>query len=446
MRTYRRGLRFSFLVVVFLIAAGSLYSLRDYAAADSANSSYNREVLVITIRGVINPVASEFIIKSVEKAAAMKAEALIIQLDTPGGLDTSMRTIVREIMGSKVPVVVYVSPAGARSASAGVFITLSAHIAAMAPGTNIGAAHPVAIGEKLDKVMSEKAVNDAAAYIKSIAVLRGRNAAWAEDAVRKSVSITENDALKNKVIDLVAKDMDALLKAIDGKKVKVLDSERQFSTAGAKIVIEQMGTRQKVLNIIGDPTVAYILMLLGFYGLFFELTNPGAVLPGIIGAISLVLAFYAFQTLPVNYAGVLLIIIGIILFLLEVKVASYGALTAGGIVSITLGSLMLFDSPSPFYRVSLLVILPATIFTALFFVITFRLAYQAHKRKPVTGSEGLIGLQGAVLSETGPDGGTVRVRGEIWSAWSDVQIAVGERIAVESIKGLKVKVGKINAA
>ncbi len=427
-----------------LIAAVLICFPRSYAAADTASGERNAEVLVITVRGVINPVASEFIIKSVEKAVAMRAEALIIQLDTPGGLDTSMRSIVKDILGSKVPVVVYVSPSGARAASAGVFITIAAHVAAMAPGTNIGAAHPVAIGEKLDKVMSEKAANDAAAYIKSIATQRGRNAAWAEDAVRKSVSITEKDALATKVIDLVAKDLDTLLKAIDGKNVKLPDSEKRLNTAGAKIVVEEMGMRQKVLNIIGDPTVAYILMLLGFYGIFFELTNPGVVLPGIIGAISLVLAFYAFQTLPVNYAGVLLIVIGIVLFLLEVKVASYGALTAGGVVSITLGSVMLFDSSAPFYRVSLSIILPAAIFTALFFFITFRLAYQAHKRKPVTGGEGLIGLQGVVLSDTGPEGGMVRVRGEIWSAWADEPIAAGERIAVDSLKGLKVKVRKID--
>ena len=446
MKTYIRYFSFIFPAAIALFTAALIWFPDSYAATGSAGRESKSEVLVITVRGVINPVASEFIIKSVEKAAATRAEALIIRLDTPGGLDTSMRSIVKEILGSSVPVVVYVSPPGARAASAGVFIAMAAHIAAMAPGTNIGAAHPVAIGEKLDKVMSEKAANDAAAYIKSIAVQRGRNAAWAEEAVRKSVSITENDALSNRVIDLVAKDMDALLKAIDGKKVRLPDSERTLSTAGAKIAVEEMGMRQKVLNIIGDPTVAYILMLLGFYGLFFELTSPGAVLPGIVGAISLVLAFYAFQTLPVNYAGVLLIIIGIVLFLLEVKVASYGALTAGGVVSITLGSVMLFDSAAPFYKVSLSIILPAAIFTALFFFITFRLAYQAHKRKPVTGSEGLMGLRGVALSDTGPEGGMVRVRGEIWSAWSEEKIVSGERIAVESMKGLKVKVRKTDPA
>lgn len=437
-----KNISISLLLIVLLFAV-SYGSADDTAAKAEVKEG---EVLVITVNGVINPVAAEYIHKSVEKASAVRAEALIIELDTPGGLDTSMRTIVKDILGSSVPVVVYVSPAGARAASAGVFITLAAHIAAMAPGTNIGAAHPVSVGEKMDKVMSEKVTNDAAAYIRSIAEQRGRNAAWAEDAVRKSVSATESDAVKNNIVDLVAKDIDTLLKAIDGRKVKVLTSEKQLSTAKAKVVKQQIGLRLKILNLISDPSVAYILMLLGFYGLFFELTNPGSLLPGIIGAISLVLAFYAFQTLPVNYAGLLLIIIGIALFLLEVKVTSYGMLTVGGIVSITLGSLMLFESPAPFLRVSLSVILPAAIVTALFFGITFRLAYKAHRRKPVTGGEGLIGTEGVAKTEVGPAGGMVWVHGEFWTAFSDEMIGKDEKIIVEAVKGLKVKVRRSHAA
>ncbi|MGO9377830.1 MAG: NfeD family protein [Dissulfurispiraceae bacterium] len=400
------------------------------------------EIFVIAVNGVINPVAVEFIHRSLEKASNVRAEALVIELDTPGGLDTSMRSIVKDIMASSIPVIVYVAPSGARAASAGVFITLAAHVAAMAPGTNIGAAHPVSIGEKMDKVMSEKAANDAAAYIKSIALQRGRNAVWAEDAVRKSVSITENDALKNHVIDLVAKDTDSLLKAIDGRTVKVVGADKKFETANAKVVSEQMGLRLRILNLISDPSFAYILMLLGFYGLFFELTNPGSLLPGIVGTISLVLAFYAFQTLPVNYAGLLLIIIGISLFLLEVKVASYGLLTISGIISITMGSLMLFDSPVPFLRVSLSIIIPAAIITAFFFVVTFRLAYKAHKRKHATGSEALSGLEGIAKSDFGPQGGMVQVHGEFWSAYSDESIAKDDKIVVEAVSGLKLMVRK----
>jgi membrane-bound serine protease (ClpP class) len=321
---------------------------------------------------------------------------------------------------------------------------MAAHVAAMSPGTNIGAAHPVAVGEKMDKVIAEKATNDAAAYIKSIAESRGRNVKWAEDAVRKSVSATETEALKNNIIDLIAKDINALLSEIDGKKITTAYGDKTLKTAGAKVIRHEMGFRHKILNLISDPNVAYILMMLGFYGLFFELTNPGAIFPGVIGGICLVLAFYSFQTLPVNYAGLLLIIIGLILFILEVKVTSYGMLTIGGIVSIILGSLMLFESPLPFLKLSLSVIIPAAIVTALFFVLTFRLAYKAYKRKPVTGAEGLIGLEGVAKTDITPGGGMVVVHGEFWSAYSDDVIQKEERVIVEDVKGLRVKVKKSN--
>ena len=423
-------------VAVLILLVGIL-SVIPHASADNVREG---NVFVITVNGVINPVSAEFIHKSLEKAVAGRAEALVIELDTPGGLDTSMRSIVKDILSSRIPVVVYVAPSGARAASAGVFITLAAHIAAMSPGTNIGAAHPVSVGEKMDKVMAEKATNDAAAYIISIAEQRGRNAAWAEDAVRKSVSATETQALKDGIIDLVAKDLNSLLQSIDGRKVKVLNSERQLRTANAVVAKEQMGLRLRILNVISDPSIAYILMLLGFYGLFFELTNPGSLLPGIIGAISIVLAFYAFQTLPINYAGLLLIVIGIGLFLLEVKVSSYGLLTISGLISVTLGSLMLFESPLPFLRVSLSIIIPATIVTAGFFFLTFRLAYRAHKRKPVTGGEGLVGLEGLARTDISPNGGMVLVHGEIWAAWADGNIGKDEKVIVEVVSGLKVKV------
>jgi membrane-bound serine protease (ClpP class) len=351
-----------------------------------------------------------------------------------------MRSIVKDIIGSAVPVVVYVSPSGARAASAGVFITMAAHVAAMAPGTNIGAAHPVAVGEKMDKVMAEKATNDAAAYIRSIAEQRGRNAKWAEDAVRKSISATEKEALDKKIIDLVSKDLTTLLSEIDGGKVTVLQRERVLATRDVKIIREEVGFRHKILNLISDPTVAYILMLLGFYGIFFELTSPGSVFPGVVGAIALILAFYSFQTLPVNYAGLLLILTGIILFLLEVKVASYGALTVGGIISLVLGSLMLFDSPLPFFKLSLSIILPAATLTALFFILTFRLAYKAHKRKPSTGIEGLIGMEGTAKTDISESGGAVIVHGEVWSAFSDEPIQAQTKVVVEEVRGLALRV------
>src|SRR3990170_4493303 len=299
-----------------------------------------KHVNIITIDGVIGPVSSRIIVDAIKASVKDGAEALIIELNTPGGLDESMRIIIKEVLNSDIPIIVYVSPSGSRAASAGVFVTLAAHVAAMAPGTNIGAAHPVGIGEKMDKVMAEKATNDAAAYIKSLAERNGRNAKWAEDAVRKSISATEEEALKEGVIDLVSKDLNSLLSDIDGKKVRTVIGEKVLNTAKANIIREEMGLRHKILNLISDPNVAYILMLLGFYGLFFELTNPGAIFPGVFGGICLILAFYAFQTLPVNYAGLMLIILAIILFLAEIKVVSYGILTIGGVISMILGSVM----------------------------------------------------------------------------------------------------------
>ena len=401
-----------------------------------------KDVLVLTVNGVINPASAEYIGKSIKRANEQKREAVVIELDTPGGLDTSMRDIVKNIIGSEVPVIVYVSPSGARAASAGVFITLAAHVAAMSPGTNIGSAHPVGVGEKMDKVMSEKVTNDAAAYIKSLAERTGRNSKWAEDAVRKSVSATETEALKERIIDIVSKDLSTLLSTIDGRKVKTVMGEKVLKTANANVVREEMSLRHKILNFITDPNVAYMLMLLGFYGLFFELTNPGSIFPGVMGGICLILAFYAFQTLPVNYAGLLLIILAIILFILEIKIVSQGVLTIGGVIAMLLGSLMLFESPGPFMKLSLFLILPAVIVTALFFTVVVGLAYRAYKRKPVTGSEGLIGLEGIAKTDITKDSGMVLLHGEIWSAYSDEPIPKGEKVVVELVLGLRVKVRK----
>ena len=368
-----------------------------------------KEVAVITVNGAINPVSAEYIGKSIQKAQKDKAEALVIELDTPGGLDTSMRNAVKDIVASEIPVIVFVAPSGARAASAGVFITMAAHIAAMAPGTNIGAAHPVSMGEKMDKTMAEKATNDAAAYIHSLAERRGRNATWAEDAVRKSISATETEALKAHVIDLVTRNIHSLLTDIDGRKVQTVLGEKVLQTNNAVVIREEMSLRLKILNLISDPNVAYILMLLGFYGLFFELTSPGAVFPGVIGGICLILAFYAFQTLPVNYAGVLLVILAIILFILDVKIASHGVLTIGGVIAMLIGSLMLFESPGPFMRLSLFLVLPAVISTTLFFTLTISLAFKAYRRKPITGKEELVGSEGLAKSTITGDGGMVSI-------------------------------------
>ncbi|HBG91980.1 MAG: serine protease [Nitrospirae bacterium GWF2_44_13] len=417
--------------------------LSFFLSAPLFSQEQKKDVLVLTVNGIINPASAEYIGKSIKRANEQKAEAVVIELDTPGGLDTSMRDIVKDIIGSEVPVIVYVSPSGARAASAGVFITLAAHVAAMSPGTNIGSAHPVGVGEKMDKVMSEKVTNDAAAYIKSLAERTGRNSKWAEDAVRKSVSATEAEALKEKIIDFVSDDLNILLSTVDGKKVKTVAGERILKIAHVNVVREEMSLRHKILNVITDPNVAYMLMLLGFYGLFFELTNPGSIFPGVMGGICLILAFYAFQTLPVNYAGLLLIILAIILFILEIKIISHGVLTIGGVIAMLLGSLMLFESPGPFMKLSLFLILPAVIVTALFFTVVVGLAYRAYKRKPVTGSEGLVGMGGIANADITKDSGIVLLHGEIWSAYSDETISKGEKIVVEAVSGLKVKVKKM---
>ncbi len=409
-----------------------------------ARPAYGARVHLLEISGIVNPVMAEFITKEIDVAAKEDAQALVIELDTPGGLDLAMRDIVKAIMASPVPVIVYVAPSGARAASAGVFITLSAHIAAMAPGTNIGAAHPVAIGggRQMDETMKEKVVNDAVAYIRGIASKRGRNADWAEKAVRESVSITAEEALKLKVIDLVAKDLNELLQRIEGWKVDTAFGERVLKLKGAQVVTRKMGWRLRVLDTISNPNVAYILMMIGLAGLYFELSNPGAILPGVIGAISLILAFYAFQTLPVNYAGVLLIILAVILFLMEIYITSYGLLTLGGIISLALGSLMLFESPVPYLRVSLSVLLPTLIFISLFFVVAIWLAVKARLSKPISGMEGLIGEEGVAETDLLPEG-KVFIHGEIWDGVAEGSVKKGERVRVKAVRGLKLIVEKV---
>ncbi|MBF0591436.1 MAG: nodulation protein NfeD [Nitrospirae bacterium] len=414
------------------------------ALTTTAFAEQPKSVMAIKVNGVIDPVSSEFITKGIAKANKANYEALVIELDTPGGLDTSMREIIKDINASKTPIVVFVSPSGARAASAGVFITMAAHVAAMAPGTNIGAAHPVAIGSKMDDTMTEKTTNDAVAYIKSLASSRGRNARWAEDAVRKSVSITASEALANNVIDVTAEDLNDLLKKIDGKTVKLNNKDIALQTKNAKVTYEQMSLRLSILSTITNPNVAYILLILGFYGLFFELTTPGAILPGVIGAICLILSFYALQGLPVNYAGLLLIILAVILFIMEIKIVSHGVLTIGGIIAMTIGSLMLFESSSPFFKLSIHLVILAVLTTAVFFVALVGLAYKAYRRKPLTGMDALVGRTGIsqtdILPYDSPQEGMVMIRGELWRAWSEEHISKGKEVSVVDISGLRLKV------
>jgi membrane-bound serine protease (ClpP class) len=397
-------------------------------------------VALLPYSGVINPVASEYLAKGLEQARTKGAQALVLQLDTPGGLDTSMRLMVKAILSSPIPVVVYVAPEGSRAASAGVFITLAAHVAAMAPGTNIGAAHPVALGGgKMGKTMLEKVENDAAAYIRSLAERRGRNADWAEEAVRKSVSIQASEAVEKRVVDLMAASLEELLSAIDGRELQAAGRTVTLATNGAPVETISMTAKQRFLSVLSHPTVVYLLMLLGFYGLFFELSTPGAILPGVIGGIAIILAAYALQLMPVNWAGLALMALALILFLLEIKVPSHGALTLGGIVAFVLGSLMLFESPAPFFRVSLTIIIPAALATAGFFFFLVGKGVRVHALKVTTGREGLLGAGGTVR-EWADGRGTVVVHGEIWKAESPTALEPGQAVRVTGMDGLKLTV------
>ncbi|MEP6595525.1 MAG: nodulation protein NfeD [Ginsengibacter sp.] len=402
-------------------------------------------VVSIKVEDAINPVTAEFIHDAIEKATSKKA-CLLIHLNTPGGLLKSTRVIVSNLLESPVPVIVYVYPGGAHAGSAGVFITLAANIAAMAPGTNIGAAHPVNLQAGMDSIMSGKATNDAAAFIRSIAKKRNRNLEWAEEAVRNSLSITETEAKEKNVVDLIANSDQDLLNKIDGKKIELSNGTVTLNTKGANIESYNMGRIQKFLNIISDPNIAYILMMLGFFGILFELYNPGAILPGIVGFIAIILAFYSMHTLPVNYAGLALIVFGIILFLLEIKIISHGLLTIGGAISLLLGSMMLIRTTSTleFVKISRSVIISSTAVTTLFFLFVIGLGLKAQRLKTMTGIEGLIGQTGESLDALDP-AGRVRVQGEVWNAESLTgNIDAGKKVQIKEMRNLKLYVEPIN--
>ncbi len=419
----------------FRVLAGLVLALATAATAGAATVS------TLQLDGVISPIAVRLVTMAVERAKADGAAALVIQLDTPGGLERSMRSIVRAMLNSPIPVIVYVSPTGARAASAGAFITLAAHVAAMAPATNIGAAHPVAAGGmQIDKESMKKIENDSAAFMRSIALERGRNVDWAEKAVRTSVSATEREALKLGIIDIVAESVPDLLAKVDGRQVKTSAGAVTLRTKDATVKPIQVGFRDRFLNLITDPNIAYILLMLGMLGLFFELANPGVILPGIIGGISLILAFFAFQSLPINYAGLLLILFGIVLLIAEIKIVSHGVLTIGGVVAILLGSLMLVDTPEMPLRVSWTVILPVVAATTGIFVFAVSAGIRAQMRRPTTGPEGLLGQVGVVRTPIAPEG-QVFVRGEIWRAVSDGEpIPEGTKVRIVSVDSLTLHV------
>ncbi len=411
-----------------------------------AGFGQERTVQVLTIETAITPITVKQIQRAVEKALEDGAEALVIQLNTPGGLVASTWKINSTLLNADVPVIVYVAPSGARAASAGMFITYAAHIAAMASGTSIGAAHPVeGGGGKMDSTMSEKVTNDAVANVRSAAVKRGRNADWAEQAVRKSVSIPEYEALKLKVIDVMADNLTQLLEKIDGRKVQLPLGERVLKTKGATIVHIKSNVFDQILEVIVDPTIAYILMTIGLLGLYFEFSNPGAILPGVIGGISLILAFFAFQALPINYAGVLLILLAMILFIVEVKFPSHGILTIGGVVAMFLGSIMLINSSAPYMKISLSVIISTVGATAAFFIFAVGAGLRAQRLQPTTGLEGMVG-QVAVATEPLAPEGLVKVAGEIWRSrltGGEEKAAPGEKVKVVGVENLTLLVSKL---
>jgi len=398
------------------------------------------------VEGAINPVTADFIKEGIEKATQQKAACLLIELNTPGGLLKSTRNIVSYILESPVPVIVYISPAGSQAGSAGVFITLAAHIAAMTPGTNIGAAHPVTLQGQMDSIMSEKVTNDAAAFIRSIAEKRNRNTQWAENAVRRSFSYTETEALEDSAIDLIAVNVQDLLNKVDGKTILLFNGTQiTLQTKTAKIEPLKMNFFQQFLHTISDPNIAYILLLLGFFGILFELFIPGAILPGVIGGINLILAYYAMHTLPINMAGLALILFALILFLLEIKVVSYGILAIGGVISLLIGSLMLIKSDSLLELVSIssTIIYGATAVIALFFLFIIAKGIKAQKRENVTGPSALIGRTGEVTETLSPTG-IVLVNGELWNSESvSGTVAVGEKVRITEVRKLKLYVEPI---
>ncbi len=436
-----RAFALAAVVSLLPLSLPSISSADEPAPADTADTADPGRPLVLlaTVADPITPVSARFITQAIDAGERRRAEMVLIRLDTPGGLDTSMRDIVKRILSSEVPVAVYVAPPGSRAASAGVFITMAAHVAAMAPGTNIGAAHPVSIGGQMDSTMAGKVTNDAVAYARSIARRRGRNEEWAERAVRESVALSSADAVRERVVDMEIPTVDSLLAAIDGREIEVAGGPVRLRTRGARIEEIEMTLRDRILATITNPNVAYILMLLGVYGLIFELSNPGAIVPGIVGGICLILAFYSFQSLPLNYAGVLLILLGIVLLILEVKVTSYGGLTIGGVASLTLGSLMLFRSPLPFLRISLSVLVPAVAMTTVFFLFIVGAGLRAQRRRHATGSEALIGARAVARTELSPRG-QVMISGELWNAVSSAPVSAGREVVIERVEGLLLRV------
>ncbi len=415
------------------------------APADSTptpGTAASRTVLWAELDDVIGTISARYLVDAIDAANDRRVEALVIQLDTPGGLDTAMRQIIKAILASEVPVAVFVAPEGARAASAGVYIAYSAHVAAMAPGTNLGAATPVNMGGQMDSTMAHKVTNDAAAYIESLADLRGRNAEWAVRAVREAVSLPSDDAVAQGVVDLIATGPRDLLRRMDGRVTAVQgDSAHVIRSADAEIVEYPPSLRYRILGILNNPNVAYLLLILGFYGLFFEFSNPGSIFPGVMGGISLILGLFALQNLDINYAGLLLIVLGVVLFFMETQVTSHGVMAIGGTIALLAGSILLIEAPQPFLRVSLKVIVPVVLATAAFFIFAVTMALRAQRRKVVSGREGLLGMVAEARTPLAPVG-QVFVAGEHWTAISatGAPIAAGTPVEVVAVDHLRLTV------
>ncbi|MGA9666009.1 MAG: nodulation protein NfeD [Gallionella sp.] len=432
-------------------------------------------VVVLDVDGAISPGSADYVVRGLKSAAAEQAQLVVLEMDTPGGLDTAMRQIIKQIIASPVPVAAFVAPEGARAASAGTYILYASHIAAMAPATNLGAATPVSIGiggiggqqgagdqpqkggkggeqaknkganpagepEATGSAMEHKQINDASAYIRSLAQMRGRNIEWAEQAVRQAVSLSADEALKLKVIDVIARDVPDLLRQIDGRKVNVLGIERVLDIKDARIVTMEPDWRSRLLAVIADPSIAYLLLLAGIFGLFFEFSNPGFVLPGVVGAISLLLALYALQMLPVNYAGLALIVLGLAFMIAEVFLPSFGVVGIGGVIAFVIGSVMLIDTGISGYGISWSEIVPVVIVSALFFFFVGGMAVKARLRPVVSGREEMIGSTGEVLEDFDGKDGLARVHGEVWQIRCGQSLAKGQRVRVIGIDGLTLEV------
>jgi membrane-bound serine protease (ClpP class) len=403
-------------------------------------------VVRIKVDAPIHPITAEYIVRTIGEADRSGDDLVVLTLDTPGGLDSSMREIIAKIVNARTPIAAFVGPSGARAASAGFLIALACDVFAMAPGTSTGAAHPVGLsltGQAMDKTMEEKVTNDAAAYVRSIAEKRGRNVHMAEDAVRKSLSYTEQEALSGGLVDLVVRSEDELIARLDGRNVKRFDGTTQVLALAGKPVVERpMTFRQRFLLTVANPNLAFILLMIGLLGLYFEFAHPGAILPGVLGGICLLLAVFAFQILPINYVGLGLILLAIILFILEIKVQSFGMLAIGGIVAMIIGALMLIKAPIPEMRPSLAYVLPVVVAVSAIVLFLLTLVFKAHRRRAATGPEGMIGETGTARTDLSP-AGKVFVHGELWEAETDgPAIKTGEPVKVLELRGMKLRVTK----